>query len=237
MSITTIVFDFGNVLGFFSHRKAAEQLAAYSPLSAEEILERYLLDPKLEDDFESGRMSLAAFRALVRQRCRLTCSDAQLDWAIADMFTPNDDVCALVPALKPRYRLVLLSNTNELHAAHFRCQFAGTLAYFDALVLSYEVGLRKPCADIYVHCHKVAGAKPQQCLFIDDLPGNVAAARACGWQGIVYQRGLDLRRELHERKIELTPIPNRDFSIEQGKETFAQASIHNRKSSLEKRLP
>jgi len=201
--ITTIVFDFGNVLGFFSHRKAAEQLAAFSPLSADEILNRYLLDPELEDAFESGRMSLAEFRALVRQRCRVKCSDAQLDWAIADMFTPNNEVCALVPALKPHYRLVLLSNTNELHARHFRRQFADTLAHFDAFVLSYEVGLRKPRPDIYAHCQKVAGSMPQQCLFIDDLPANVEAARACGWQGIIYHRGLDLCRELRGRKIEL----------------------------------
>src|SRR5579884_1111329 len=181
MSITTIVFDFGNVLGFFSHRKAAEQLAAFSPLSAEEILNRYLLDPELEDAFESGRMSLPEFRALVRQRCHVTCSDAQLDGAIADMFTPNHEVCALVPALKLRYRLALLSNTNELHSVHFRRQFAQTLAHFDALVLSHEVGLRKPCLDIYAHCQTVVGSAPQQCLFIDDLPSNVEAARACGW--------------------------------------------------------
>ncbi|HTU93603.1 MAG TPA: HAD family phosphatase [Gemmataceae bacterium] len=208
MEIKTIVFDFGNVLGFFSHRKAAEQLAKFSPLSADDILNRYL-DPKLEDDFESGRMSLAEFRALVRQRCRATCSDEQLDWAIADMFTPNDEVCALVPSLKPRYRLVLLSNTNELHAIHFRRQFADTLAHFDALVLSHEVGLRKPCADIYAHCHQIAGSTPRQCLFIDDVPANIEAARACGWQGIVYHRGLDLRRELNERKIELAPAKPR----------------------------
>ncbi|MHB1426370.1 MAG: HAD family hydrolase [Gemmataceae bacterium] len=207
MNITTIVFDFGNVLGFFSHRKAAEQLAAYSPLSAEEILDHYLLDDELEDDFESGRMSGAEFRALVRQRCRLTCSDAQLDFAIADMFAPNDEVCALVPALKPRYRLVLLSNTNELHAVHYRRQFADTLAHFDALVLSHEVGMRKPCAEIYAHTHALAGSTPRQCLFIDDLPANVEAARACGWHSIVYHRGLDLRRELHKLGIELSPHP------------------------------
>jgi HAD superfamily hydrolase (TIGR01509 family) len=209
MSITTLVFDFGNVLGFFSQRKAAEQLAAFSPLSADEILSRYLLDPELEDAFETGRMKLSEFRALVRQRCCVTCSDAQLDWAIADMFTPNHEVCALVPALKPRYRLVLLSNTNELHSLHFRRQFADTLAHFDALVLSHEVGLRKPCLDIYTHCHKVAGSTPRQCLFIDDLPVNVEAARACGWQGIVYHRGLDLRRELHEHQIELNTEKSR----------------------------
>jgi putative hydrolase of the HAD superfamily len=202
MTITTIVFDFGNVLGFFSHRKAAEQLAVYSPLSVEDILNRYL-DPQLEDDFESGRMSLSAFRALVRQRCRVKCDDEQLDQAIADMFTPNHEVCRLVPELKPRYRLVLLSNTNELHAIHFRRQFADTLAHFDALVLSHEIGLRKPSPDIYAHCCRLGGSSASQCVFIDDLPANIDAARACGWHGIVYHRGLDLRRELRRLGIEL----------------------------------
>jgi putative hydrolase of the HAD superfamily len=215
MSITTIVFDFGNVLGFFSHRKAAEQLAAYSPLSVDDILHLYL-DTDLEDDFESGRMSMAEFRSLVRQRCRVTCSDALLDWAIADMFTPNHEVCALVPTLKPGYRLVLLSNTNELHAVHFRRQFADTLAHFDALVLSHEVGMRKPCADIYTHCHKIAGSAPQECLFIDDLPDNIEAARTCGWHGIIYHRGLDLRREMHKLGIELPPHSHPLFPVEKG---------------------
>ncbi len=206
MSITTIVFDFGNVLAFFSHRKAAEQLAVYSPLSADDILNHYL-DPRLEEDFESGRVSLAAFRDIVRQRCRVTCGDEQFDRAIADMFTANDEVCRLVPALKPRYRLVLLSNTNELHAIHFRRQFADTLAHFEALVLSHEVGLRKPCPDIYAHCCKLGRGSPSQYLFIDDLPANIEAARACGWHGIVYQRGLDLRHELHQLGVELPPHP------------------------------
>jgi putative hydrolase of the HAD superfamily len=202
MSISTIVFDFGNVLGFFSHRKAAEQLAVYSPLSAEDILNRFL-DSDLEDDFESGRLSLPAFREIMRQRCRVRCDDEQLDRAIADMFTPNEEVCRLVPLLKPGYRLVLLSNTNELHAVQFRRQFADTLAHFDALVLSHEVGLRKPCPDIYAHCCQLGGSSPSECVFIDDLPANIDAARACGWHGIVYHRGLDLRRELRRLGVKL----------------------------------
>jgi putative hydrolase of the HAD superfamily len=202
MTINTIVFDFGNVLAFFSHRKAAEQLAAYSPMSSEEI-HAFFQDSQLEDDFESGRISTTLFRELVRQRCRVSCTDEQLDEAIGDMFTANVEVCELVPALKRRHRLVLLSNTNDVHARHFRRQFADTLRHFDALVLSHEVRLRKPCRDIYAHCHTLARCAPSQCLFIDDLPANVEAARACGWHGIVYQRGLDLRRELRKFGIVL----------------------------------
>jgi glucose-1-phosphatase len=209
MSITTVVFDFGNVLGFFSHRQAAEQLAVYSPLSADDILSVLLHDSRLEEDFESGRLSTSAFRAVVRQRCQVSCTDEQLDAAVGDMFTPNYEVCTLVPAFKPRHRLVLLSNTNDVHARHFRRQFADTLAHFDALVLSHEVGLRKPCRDIYAHCHQLARCAPSQCLFIDDVLANVEAARSCGWHGIVYRRGLDLRRELQKLGVELVPEKTR----------------------------
>jgi putative hydrolase of the HAD superfamily len=200
MSVTTVVFDFGNVLGLFSHLRAAQQLAAYSRLSPEAIA-AYLFGGQLEDDYEAGRLSTPVFTGLVRETCRLSCTDEQFARAFGDMFTPNPDVCSVVPLLKPRYRLLLLSNTNELHARVFLEQFHATLAHFDHLVLSHQVGLRKPDPRVYAHCERLAGRPAAECLFIDDLPTNVAAARACGWQGLVYERGLDLRRALAEHGV------------------------------------
>src|SRR6516164_6169497 len=101
MSITTVVFDFGNVLGFFSHRKSAEQVAAFTDI-APEAVQAYLYGGRLEEDFESGRLSTAVFTGMVRETCRLSCSDEQFATAFADMFTPNREVCALVPLLKMR---------------------------------------------------------------------------------------------------------------------------------------
>ncbi|SRR5579884_1343729 len=199
MSITTLVFDFGNVLGLFSHRRAAEQLAAYGGTA--DTLQAYLFADKLENDFESGRLSPSAFMNLVRDACRLTCTDEQFRAAFADMFTPNEPVCTLVPALKRRLQLLLLSNTNALHAAQFRSQFAETLRHFDALVLSHEVGVRKPDRRLYDHCLEVAGRRPHECLFIDDLEANVAAARAAGWHGLHYRPGEDLVPRLTEHGI------------------------------------
>jgi putative hydrolase of the HAD superfamily len=199
MSITTIVFDFGNVLGLFSHRKAAEQLAVYGG-SAEAIL-AYFFTGDLEDTFELGRMAPDAYTNLAREACRLTCTDEQFRAAFADMFTPNEPVCVLVPHLKRRYRLLLLSNTNALHAAQFRSQFNATLRHFDALVLSHEVGLRKPDRRIYEHCRGLAGRPAHECLFIDDLEANVEAAHACGWKGLRYRPGEDLVPLLAEHGI------------------------------------
>jgi putative hydrolase of the HAD superfamily len=202
MSIRRIVFDFGNVLGFFSRRKAAEQLAVYGAASAESI-EAHVFAGRLEEDFESGRLTAREFRDHVRERFNLRCDDSQFDAAYADMFTPNVDVAGIAALVARRSRVLLLSNTDELHARQFRLQFAVELAPFDALVLSYEVGLRKPDPRLYEHCRQVANCPAAACLLIDDLPANVEAARAAGWRGIVYRRGDDLRAALAENGVEV----------------------------------
>jgi putative hydrolase of the HAD superfamily len=195
MAITTVVFDFGNVLGFFSHRKSAEQVAAYTQVSTEAV-QAYLYSGRLEEEYESGRISTAAYTSMARETCHLTCTDEQFAVAYSDMFWPNDDVGTLVPHLRPKYRLLLLSNTNDLHYRQFGEQFRAVLKNFDSLVLSHEVGVRKPKPGIYHECLRRAGRPADECVFIDDLPTNVEAARACGFHGLVYRRGDDLRGEL-----------------------------------------
>jgi FMN phosphatase YigB (HAD superfamily) len=202
--IKTIVLDFGNVIGFFEYRITLDRLVSHSPLSSEEM-RRFLYGGELEDIYESGRISSAEFLRRVRDGCRLTCPDEALALAYADMFRPNEAVCALMPRLKPHYRLLLGSNTNELHSRYFVQQFAQTMRHFDALVLSHEVGARKPRPEFFRHAQRVAGCAAVECLFIDDLPANVSGARALGWQGIVYTWETDLPAELGRLGVRLAP--------------------------------
>jgi epoxide hydrolase-like predicted phosphatase len=183
--IEAIAFDFGKVIGFFDHARTLTKLAPLTDMSVQEMY-RTIYDGELEDAFESGLIGEAEFLQRFRELCRLRCNDEYLTSALADIFWHNEPVCALVALLKPRYRLVLGSNTNPIHARRFLPQFADTLRHFDALVLSYEVGVRKPGAKFFEHCQKHAGHLPQECVFIDDLPENVAGAVACGWHGITY---------------------------------------------------
>jgi putative hydrolase of the HAD superfamily len=125
--------------------------------------------------------------------------------AWADIFWPNHDVIALLPLLKPRYRLLLGSNTNELHTQQFCRQFAEAFQHFDHLVFSFEIGVRKPQAGFFEHCRRLAGCAPEECVFIDDLPANVAGARSCGWHGIVYEDINDLRQQFRILGIEIDP--------------------------------
>ena len=125
--------------------------------------------------------------------------------AFADIFWPNERVGSFIPRLKPRYRLLLASNTNDLHAIQFVLQFAPTLAHFDGLVLSHQVGVRKPHGGFYDYCQRLAQCEPRQCLFIDDLAANIAGARAYGWQGMVYEVEDNLGQQLAAFGVEVPP--------------------------------
>lgn len=205
MSIRAVIFDFGNVLGFFDHRLITRRLAEHTPLSVE-VLHTTLFGSPLEDKYESGRITTAEFLRHARDTCQLGCSDEVLTWAWSDIFRPNEDVSALLPRLKPRYRLLLGSNTNELHATQFCRQFAEALRHFDHLVFSHVLRARKPDAAFFNHCVRLAESPPGECVFIDDLPANVAGAQACGLHGILY-RGID---ELRARLAALGVVTTTD---------------------------
>jgi putative hydrolase of the HAD superfamily len=51
---------------------------------------------------------------------------------------------------------------------------------FDVVVISSEVGMRKPEERIFRHTAALLGLEPRECMFIDDVRANIAAAEAVG---------------------------------------------------------
>ncbi len=202
--IRALVFDFGKVVAFFDHRLVTKRLVPHGTFDPDEF-HSFLWGGALEDDYESGRIASEIFLQQVRKQACLRCSDDELARAYADIFWPNVEMDEFIPQLKPHYRLVLASNTSELHSRQFRKQFAATLQHFDAQVLSHEVGERKPSAAFYEHCRQHAGCPAEECVFIDDLLANVDGAIACGWHGIMYTDIADLRDRLAQLGVHPTP--------------------------------
>ena len=83
--------------------------------------------------------------------------------------------------LRKKYKVFLLSNTNETHLAFvdgylrtvygFDIQHFSTV-YFDKAYYSHEIGLRKPNTSIFQFVLDDAGLKAEECLFIDDIAVN-----------------------------------------------------------------
>ncbi|MEU8248157.1 HAD family phosphatase [Nonomuraea sp. NPDC048916] len=55
---------------------------------------------------------------------------------------------------------------------------------FDAVVISGEVGMRKPEPRIFQHALDLVGLPGDACVFIDDIEANIVAAQALGIEGI-----------------------------------------------------
>jgi epoxide hydrolase-like predicted phosphatase len=191
----TIIFDFGNVIGFFDHGRTLEKLQPHSPLTKQEMF-RAVYDGPLEDKIERGQLPVPVFLEQVHQLWQLRCDHEVMVEAISDIFHPNPEVCELIPQLAKNHRILLGSNTNAIHSHHFITQFADVLSHFDSLVLSHEIGTRKPDAAFFQHCHGLADARPEECVFVDDLVPNIAGARSIGFHGIVYRPNENLAGQL-----------------------------------------
>ena len=104
-------------------------------------------------------------------------------WAI-----PGDEFYGmreLVAELKEAdYRLFLLSNAST--AQHRYWPLFPVSRYFDGKLISCDVKVVKPMREIYQIFTDRFLLDPEECLFIDDAPANVAAAITCGWNGIVF---------------------------------------------------
>lgn len=183
-----IAFDFGNVIAFFDHMIACRNLASLSrtSLDAQHVYEQ-VFTTTLEEDYDCGRLSSAAFVERLRRDLDLEASDEAIAEAWSDIYTPNSVIQELIIEEKRRgTRLVLASNTNELHYQWFSRQFEAVLGLFDELVLSFRVGARKPATAFFDACIRAARRRPDEIIYIDDRQDYVAAGRVLGLRAFVY---------------------------------------------------
>jgi putative hydrolase of the HAD superfamily len=201
-----LIFDFGNVVAFFDYLRACDRFAVPLGMTGPDFRD-LLVDrgfPHWLVEFESGRIGPEEFANRVMAMSGVSLSYQSFFRAWEDIFWLNDSVAGLLRFLKEKgYPLYLGSNTNVLHAKHFRRQFAETLDLLDGLILSYEVGHMKPAREFFEACMQAAGAPGSSCVFIDDIAENVEGARSAGLHAIHYVDTPNLIDELRRSGVEV----------------------------------
>jgi putative hydrolase of the HAD superfamily len=91
-------------------------------------------------------------------------------------------------------RTALLSNSWGA-GEYPRADFA---ELFDVVVISGEVGMRKPEEAIFLHAARALGLAPAECVFIDDMQANVTAAAALGMTGVLHNDPATTVAALHD---------------------------------------
>lgn len=198
----TIIFDLGNVIVPFDFTHAYErfeQLTGMTPDQQRARIHATGLVPRLE----TGLIEPEDFVNQLTEALGAPMSYS----ALRDLWVSIFHRETLIPeslfvALKDRYRLLLLSNTNEIHFSMIRETYPH-LGHFDHWVLSHEVKAMKPSPAIYAAAITQARARPEECFFTDDIPEYVAGARAAGIDAEQFLGYEKLLSDLRSRGVEV----------------------------------
>ena len=193
-----IFCDLGNVLVNFDHRIAVKKILSRTKKNEEDIYQLFF-DSGLTKLYEEGKISSQDFFYRVKYSLGLDIDGDKFFSIWDDIFfeTPlNLKIQDFLIGIKGRYKLAMISNINENHFEFLRKKMP-VFAEFDKLVLSYEVGFRKPAVEIYNAALRAVDARPEKAFYIDDRADLIKAAAGYGIKGITFS-GEEAFREITE---------------------------------------
>ena len=194
--IRGVIFDFGNVICSFDVEIFLAKLHEGSGLDVDTLRDR-IYGSRLHSRYERGEISSKEFHREVVRRIGADIPVEEFADRFTDIFTPLESTHGLIRALKGKYRLGLLSNTNEWHFLRY-IRNVPVFPLFDAVTLSFEVGALKPEPEIYLDALRKLSLPPEACVFIDDIGMYAEGAAALGIRGIRYTGPAELLRELSD---------------------------------------
>lgn len=199
--IDTVFFDVGGVV-------VNAPMESYKSLGAEAFGARVdhmvLCSAEYLPQLEMGKLTSAEFWEKVGEKLAfMGMGRAVPAWrfkgfwegVLTQSLAIHHEVLEVAGRLKSKATVGVLSNTIQEHALIL--QKEGVYKGFNPVVLSCQVGMRKPNLDIYQKAAQLARTSPSKCLLIDDLPENVEGAQKAGYQALLYRDVGELRLELH----------------------------------------
>ena len=178
--IKNIVFDFGDIFINLDKKLFAEELQKiHISQESEEVL------PILQQ-YEMGLVSTDKFLTFFEERLSVSQDKLKRAWNSILLDFPKERLRFIQNLSESKkYRLFLLSNTNDLHISWIQKnwgmeQYNAFKICFEQFYLSHEINLRKPNNNIYEFVLTTNKLAPKETLFIDDTKENTDAAKALG---------------------------------------------------------
>jgi HAD superfamily hydrolase (TIGR01509 family) len=194
--IRTVVSDLGRVVLWFDNNIFLRKLAELADRPFDQVKAIVHDDLELLRRFDAGAVTPVGFYERVTEAVGAELPYAAFFDMYSDIFTLNRAAVDVLSRVKAAgYKSLLLSNTDPERFGFVRRRFPEIL-FFDAYVLSYELRLLKPDPAIYLAAARLAGVRPDECVFIDDMEENIAGAVETGFEGIHYRPETDLAIEL-----------------------------------------
>lgn len=200
--IKNIVFDLGGVIMTLDPAEALRRFKALGLSDAERYLDAYT-QSGIFGNLEEGKIAAEDFRSKLSSLTghELTFDECRHAWLGYRKDVPQRNLDLLKELRAKGYRLILLSNTNPFMmdwalSSEFDGKGSSLNDYFDALYLSYRLGIMKPAPDFFRQVLDNENILPEETLFVDDGPRNVEAAGKLGFITMCPDNGSDWTGEL-----------------------------------------
>ncbi len=196
-----LYFDLGRVLLHFSVDRMCRQMAELAGIEPAAVRSA-LFQGDLQDRYERGEISGAEFHEAFCQATGTRTDYAAMALAGSAIFELNVGMLPVVSQLRAAgHRLGILSNTCEGHWEYCLARYRILAEDFQVYALSYRIGAVKPQPEIYREAARLAGVRPEEIFFTDDLEANVHGARAAGFDAVHYTSTRQLTANLRARGI------------------------------------
>lgn len=200
--IKNIVFDLGGVIMTLDPAEALRRFKALGLSDAERYLDAYT-QSGIFGNLEEGKITAEDFSSKLSSLTghELTFDECRHAWLGYRKDVPQRNLDLLKELRAKGYRLILLSNTNPFMmdwalSSEFDGKGSSLNDYFDALYLSYRLGIMKPAPDFFRQVLDNENILPEETLFVDDGPRNVEAAGKLGFITMCPDNGSDWTGEL-----------------------------------------
>ncbi len=195
MSIRAVFFDLGGVIVRTEFQAPRQHLAERLGMEYED-LERLVFESETSRLASLGKITEDEHWRAIAQRVH---RPEEADRLRAEFFGGDVIDLALIDcirSLRPRRKTGLISNAwSGLRDYIVRHKFDDA---FDCLIISAEVGMVKPQAEIYRYAAEQLGIRPDEALFVDDTPENIHGAQKVGMIGVLFRSPEQTLRELRE---------------------------------------
>ncbi|MEO8515203.1 MAG: HAD family phosphatase [Flavobacterium sp.] len=198
--IDTIIFDFGDVFINLDKEASLNALKKLGLVSWNDELEQ------LNQQFEKGKITEVQFMIGLKKLIpNASIDELREAWNSVLLDFPLHRL-EFLERLGMKYRLFLLSNTDEIHINKFEHKVGITFARefyqcFEKVYFSFEIGLRKPEPEVFNYIIKKHDLSMKRTLFIDDKKENTDIAQSLGMQVWNLQVGKEDVSELFDKKI------------------------------------
>ena len=188
--IAAILFDLGNVVVEVDFRRTFRHWALSAGVDEAVFYERWSEDAAYRAH-ETGELSFDEYVGALTETLGVSMSHEDWHAGWNEVFVgPYPGVQEKLTELSGTLPLFAFTNTNPTHEVEWRARFSQAMSHFEDIFVSSTIGLRKPDAEAFEWVTEAMRLPPEEILFLDDNPHNVAGAERSGLT-TVQTRGED----------------------------------------------